>query len=66
MYGRSYIPSTPQSARGSAGLRSLSTGYLAAKWRWTDGTLLVKYFLTHDEYDKNKWCKDCTPRKDKS
>jgi len=31
-----------------------------------DGTLLVKYFLTHDEYDKNKWCKDCTPRKDKS
>ena len=28
--------------------------------RWTDGTLLVKHFLTHSEYDKNKWCKDCT------
>ncbi len=34
--------------------------------RWTDGTLLVKHFLTHDEYDKNKWCKDCAPREDKS
>jgi len=29
--------------------------------RWTDGTLLVKHFLTHSEYDKNKWCKDCIP-----
>lgn len=28
---------------------------------WTDGTLLVKHFLTHAEYDKNKWCKDCIP-----
>lgn len=28
---------------------------------WTRGTLLVKYFLTHSEYDKNKWCKDCMP-----
>lgn len=26
---------------------------------WTAGTLLVKHFLTHTEYDKNKWCKDC-------
>lgn len=31
--------------------------------RWTDGTLLVKHFLTHAEYDKNKWCKDCAPQK---
>jgi mRNA-degrading endonuclease HigB of HigAB toxin-antitoxin module len=30
--------------------------------RWTDGTLLVKHFLTHAEYDKNKWCKDCIPQ----
>ena len=29
--------------------------------RWTDGTLLVKHFLTHSEYDKHKWCKDCIP-----
>lgn len=28
---------------------------------WTDGTLLVKHFLTHSEYDKKKWCKDCLP-----
>jgi len=34
--------------------------------RWTDGTLLVKHFLTHAEYDKNKWCKDCAPQKGKS
>jgi mRNA interferase HigB len=27
--------------------------------RWADGTLLVKHFLTHADYDKNKWCKDC-------
>ena len=32
--------------------------------RWTDGTLLVKHFLTHSEYDKNKWCKDCIPPED--
>jgi len=29
--------------------------------QWTDGTLLVKHFLTHADYDKNKWCKDCIP-----
>lgn len=29
--------------------------------QWTRGTLLVKHFLTHGEYDKNKWCKDCFP-----
>jgi mRNA interferase HigB len=28
--------------------------------QWTDGTLLVKHFLTHADYDKKKWCKDCT------
>jgi mRNA interferase HigB len=28
---------------------------------WADGTLLVKHFLTHAEYDKKKWCKDCIP-----
>jgi mRNA interferase HigB len=26
---------------------------------WTQGTLLIKHFLTHAEYDKNKWRKDC-------
>jgi mRNA interferase HigB len=31
--------------------------------RWTDGTLLVKHFLTHAEYDKRKWKKDCIPPK---
>lgn len=31
--------------------------------KWTKGTLLVKHFLTHAEYDKNLWCKDCTPPK---
>lgn len=29
---------------------------------WADGTLLVKHFLTHAEYDK-KWCIDCIPQK---
>lgn len=29
--------------------------------KWTDGTLLVKHILTHSEYDKKKWCKDCIP-----
>jgi mRNA interferase HigB len=29
--------------------------------QWTDGTLLVKHFLTHADYDKKKWCKDCVP-----
>lgn len=29
--------------------------------RWTDGTLLVKHFLTHGDYDKKNWCKDCIP-----
>ena len=34
--------------------------------RWTDGTLLVKHFLTHGDYDKEKWCKDCVlPKKEK-
>jgi mRNA interferase HigB len=27
--------------------------------QWTRGTLLVKHFLTHAEYDKNKWIRDC-------
>jgi mRNA interferase HigB len=26
---------------------------------WTGGTLLIKHFLTHAEYDKNEWRKDC-------
>lgn len=26
---------------------------------WTNGTLWVKHFLTHAEYDKNRWRKDC-------
>ncbi len=26
---------------------------------WQRGTLLVKHFLTHAEYDKNQWKKDC-------
>jgi mRNA interferase HigB len=30
---------------------------------WTDGTLLVKHFLTHGDYDKKKWCDDCVPPK---
>ena len=30
--------------------------------QWTDGTLLVKHFLTHAEYDKKKWCSDCVPQ----
>ena len=30
--------------------------------QWTEGTLLVKHFLTHADYDKNKWRKDCIPR----
>ncbi|MBS0210191.1 MAG: type II toxin-antitoxin system HigB family toxin [Planctomycetes bacterium] len=33
--------------------------------RWTEGTLLIKHFLTHAEYDKNKWCQDCIPTKRK-
>lgn len=28
---------------------------------WTGGTIFVKHFLTHAEYDKKKWCKDCIP-----
>ncbi len=27
--------------------------------QWTQGTLYVKHFLTHAEYDKNKWKADC-------
>ena len=30
---------------------------------WVRGTLLVKHFLTHAEYDKSKWRKDCKPAK---
>jgi mRNA interferase HigB len=30
---------------------------------WSQGTLLVKHFLTHADYDKNRWCKDCLPAK---
>jgi mRNA interferase HigB len=26
---------------------------------WQRGTLLVKHFLTHAEYDKESWKKDC-------
>lgn len=33
--------------------------------RWTNGTLLVKHFLTHGDYDKDKWCKDCIPAEEK-
>jgi mRNA interferase HigB len=32
--------------------------------QWSDGTLLVKHFLTHADYDKRKWCKDCIPEKE--
>lgn len=31
------------------------------KNQWADGTLLVKHFLTHADYDKNHWCRDCFP-----
>jgi mRNA interferase HigB len=27
--------------------------------QWQQGTLLVKHFLTHAEYNKNEWKKDC-------
>jgi mRNA interferase HigB len=27
--------------------------------QWQQGTLLVKHFLTHAEYDKDAWKKDC-------
>ena len=27
---------------------------------WQRGTVLVKHFLTHAEYDRNLWRKDCT------
>ena len=26
---------------------------------WTNGTLFVKHFLTHAEYDKDRWKRDC-------
>jgi mRNA interferase HigB len=29
--------------------------------QWTRGTLFVKHFLTHAEYDKDRWKKDCRP-----
>lgn len=29
--------------------------------QWTKGTLLVKHFLTHGDYDKRSWCHDCLP-----
>jgi mRNA interferase HigB len=28
---------------------------------WQRGTLLVKHFLTHTEYDRDSWKKDCEP-----
>jgi mRNA-degrading endonuclease HigB of HigAB toxin-antitoxin module len=30
-------------------------------WRnkWSGGTLLVKHFLTHSQYDRNLWRTDC-------
>ncbi len=31
--------------------------------KWTKGTLLVKHFLTHGDYDKQHWCNDCIPPK---
>lgn len=27
--------------------------------KWLQGTLFVKHFLTHADYDKNAWKKDC-------
>jgi len=27
--------------------------------QWVKGTLFVKHFLTHAEYDKGKWKRDC-------
>jgi mRNA interferase HigB len=27
---------------------------------WQRGTLLIKHFLTHAEYDRDSWKKDCT------
>ena len=27
--------------------------------QWSNGTLFVKHFLTHAEYDKDRWKKDC-------
>jgi mRNA interferase HigB len=27
--------------------------------QWQRGTLLVKHFLTHADYDKNDWKEDC-------
>ncbi len=33
--------------------------------QWNHGTLLAKHFLTHGDYDKSKWCKDCVPREKK-
>ena len=29
--------------------------------QWTNGTLFAKHFLTHAEYDKDRWKKDCCP-----
>ena len=28
--------------------------------QWTRGTLLIKHFMTHAEYDKDNWKKDCS------
>ena len=27
--------------------------------QWTNGTLFVKHLLTHAEYNKDRWKKDC-------
>ncbi len=29
--------------------------------RWSNGTLLIKHFLSHAEYNKDRWKKDCCP-----
>ena len=29
--------------------------------KWANGTMLVKHFLTHADYSKEKWRKDCIP-----
>jgi mRNA interferase HigB len=31
---------------------------------WQRGTLLIKHFLTHSEYDKDQWKPDCEEHED--
>ncbi len=33
--------------------------------QWNSGTMLVRHFLTHADYDKNKWRLDCLPMEKK-